>query len=69
MSLIAVGNYRNALLAGIAAAHLEAEGIDAEVFDVNMSWDGAGLVIPVRLMVDEADADQALALLEDAERR
>ena len=68
MSLVVVGNYRNSLLAGIAAARLESEGIEAQVFDMNMSWDGAGGVIPVRVMVDEAVADSARDLLDEAER-
>ncbi|MCA1653950.1 MAG: putative signal transducing protein [Sphingomicrobium sp.] len=69
MSLVVVGNYRNSLLAGIVAAHLRSEGIDAEVFDLNMSWDGAGGVIPVRVMVKKGEVDRAAALLDAAERR
>lgn len=50
-----------------ACAVLKEAGIDAVVFDANMSvLDGSMVILPQRLMVQTADESRALALLKDA---
>lgn len=66
MALIEIGRFdRN--LANIIVGRLESEGISAIAFDggANIA-DGSWLLIPVRVMVDEGDADRARALLDPA---
>ncbi|WEK44594.1 MAG: DUF2007 domain-containing protein [Candidatus Sphingomonas colombiensis] len=59
MSLIELGRYdRN--LANILVGRLESEGIPAFAFDQGASIaDGSWLLIPVRVMIDEDDLDEA----------
>ncbi|HEY9552453.1 DUF2007 domain-containing protein [Allosphingosinicella sp.] len=61
MALVEAARFHNDLEADLARSRLAAEGIDSVLFDVGMSWVGAA--IPVRLMVDEADEDEARRLL------
>ena len=50
-----------------AQAVLKDAGIDAVVFDTNMSvLDGSMVILPQRLMVANEDETQARALLKDA---
>lgn len=50
-----------------AQAVLKDAGIDAAVFDTNMSvMDGSMVILPQRLMVANEDEQQALTLLKDA---
>ena len=50
-----------------AQAVLKDAGIDAVVFDTNMSvLDGSMVILPQRLMVSNADETRAAALLKDA---
>ena len=50
-----------------AEAVLKDAGIDAGVFDTNMSvMDGSMVILPQRLMVANGDEDRAIALLKDA---
>ena len=50
-----------------AQAVLKDAGIDAVVFDTNMSvMDGSMVILPQRLMVANGDEDRAIALLKDA---
>ena len=50
-----------------ACAVLKEAGIDAVVFDANMSvLDGSMVILPQRLMVQTQDESRALALLKDA---
>ncbi|QKR99050.1 DUF2007 domain-containing protein [Sphingomonas sp. CL5.1] len=59
MSLVELGRYdRN--LANILVGRLESEGIPAVAFDQDASIaDGSWLLIPVRVMVDADDLEQA----------
>ncbi len=63
MSLVELGRYgRNE--AHIIVGRLESEGIPAVAFDGGMSiMEGSWLLIPVRVMVDEDDVDEARAIL------
>ena len=63
MALIEVARFYNSFEGGLAKSRLEADGIPAFLFDVEMSWEGMGLLIPVRLMVDDADEEEARAIL------
>ena len=46
---------------------LKDAGIEAVVFDTNMSvMDGSMVILPQRLMVANGDEDRAIALLKDA---
>ena len=68
MALVAVATFYNSFEAGIAGSRLEAEGIPSVLFDFNSSMEGASFLIPIRLMVDGEDAEEAariLALAED----
>ena len=63
MPLVQLARYYNSFEAGLAKARLEAEGIESVLFDTEMSWEGLGGLIPIRLMVldeDEADARRVL---------
>lgn len=63
MALVELAKFYNSLAAGAAQSRLTADGIDSHIFDINMSWEGMGAVIPIRLMVDEDDRARALRLL------
>lgn len=61
MALVEVARFHSDFEADLAHAWLAAEGVDSVLFDTGMSWVGAA--IPVRLMVDEVDEDEARRLL------
>ena len=65
MSLAELGRFgRNE--AHIIVGRLESEGIPAVAFDGGMSiMEGSWLLIPVRVMVDEEDLEEARAILTD----
>lgn len=66
MSLVEVGRFaRNE--ANIVIGRLESEGIPAIAFDEGASIaDGSQFFIPVRVMVDDEDADAARRIISDA---
>jgi hypothetical protein len=66
MSLVEVGRFaRNE--ANILIGRLESEGIPAIAFDEGASIaDGSQFFIPVRVMVDDEDADAARKIIADA---
>ena len=64
MALVELGNYPNAMEAAMVIGLLEAEGIDAVLFDHGMNIaDSSGWLVPVRVMVLDEDLDAARALL------
>ena len=63
MALVELAKFYNSFEAGAVQSLLTSEAIESFIFDINMSWEGAGFAIPVRLMVDEDDLARALALL------
>jgi hypothetical protein len=65
MALVLAANYSNMLEAGLAKAQLEIHGIMSFVFDTNMSFNVLGVAIPIRLMVDDEDLEEALGILAD----
>ncbi len=66
MSLVELGRFsRNE--AHILIGRLESEGIPAIAFDGEASiGDGSYFLIPVRVMVDDADVDLAKRIVADA---
>lgn len=68
MALVAVATYYNSFEAGIARSRLEADGIPSVLFDFNSSMEGASFLVPIRLMVDEDDAEDAARILAEVER-
>ena len=63
MALVEAGRFYNSLEAGLARSRLESEGIGAVLFDTEMTWEGMGGLIPIRLMVLEEDLAAALRAL------
>ncbi|SMF64297.1 DUF2007 domain-containing protein [Allosphingosinicella indica] len=65
MALVEAARFGNSFDAGAAKALLEANGIGCVLFDTEMSWEGLGGIIPIRLMVLDEDSGEAVALLSD----
>ena len=63
MALVEAARFFNSFDAGLARSALEAEGIGAVLFDTEMSWEGLGGLIPIRLMVIEGDLAEAKRVL------
>jgi len=63
MALVELGRFYNSFEAGVVQGRLEAEGLDVHMFDFNMTVEGVGFAVPVRLMVDEDDLAQARRIL------
>jgi len=69
MSLVELGRY-NRNEAMIIVGRLDSEGIDAITFDGNASIaDGSYFLIPVRVMVDADDLNNARRVLDAAMNR
>lgn len=64
MALVLAANFYNSFEAGNARALLAANGIESVLFDVEMSWEGLGGLIPIRLMVLDEDLADARAILD-----
>ena len=67
MALVAAAIFYNSFEAGIARSRLEADGIPAVLFDFNSSMEGASFLIPIRLMVDDEDVEDAARILAETE--
>jgi hypothetical protein len=65
MALVELAKFYDSLTAGAAHGRLEADGIESVLFDINMSWEGMGGVIPIRLMVDDEDVARARRILAE----
>ena len=64
MAPVELANYPNAMEAAMVKGLLEAEGIDAVLFDHGMNIaDSSGWLVPVRVMVLDEDLDLARGLL------
>jgi hypothetical protein len=63
MALVELAKFYNSFEAGAAQSRLTSEGIDSFIFDINMTWEGGGFAIPVRLMVDDDDVPRARRFL------
>jgi hypothetical protein len=66
VSLVELARFGTRVEADLARLALQAEGIDAVIFDAEAnSFFGGGGLISVRLMVIEEDRDQAAAILAE----
>ena len=65
MALVELARFYNSFEAGLARSRLASEGIESVIFDMGMSWDGMGVAIPIRLMVDDSDREEAETLFRD----
>jgi hypothetical protein len=63
MSLVELARFDNRIEAELARLNLEADGIDAVLFDAEMNSYGWGPMMPIRLMVIEEDLAEARRLL------
>jgi hypothetical protein len=63
VSVVEVARFDNRIAAELARLNLQAEGIDAVLFDAEMSSFGWGPMMPIRLMVLEEDQADARKLL------
>ena len=66
MSLVELARFDNRIEAELARLNLEADGIDAVLFDAEMNSYGWGPMMPIRLMVIEEDLAEARRLLLSA---
>jgi len=65
LSLVELANYGTRVEAELARLALDAEGIEAVIFDAETnSFFGGGGLISVRLMVIEEDFDEAAKILK-----
>jgi hypothetical protein len=62
--LAEVARFENRIEAELARLNLEAEGIDAVLFDAEMNSFGWGPMMPIRLMVLDGELDEARRLLD-----
>ena len=66
MKLVEFGRFTNAMEAMMVKGRLEAEGIDAVVFDHGMNIaDSSGWLVPVRVMVLDDDLAAAKEILPE----
>lgn len=64
MGLVELARFATRVEADLARLHLESEGIDAVLFDAEVSsYLGVGHLMPVRVMVLDEDRDDAEAIL------
>ena len=66
MSLVELARFDNRIEAELARLNLEADGIDAVLFDAEMNSYGWGPMLPIRQMVIEEDLAEARRLLLSA---
>ena len=65
MSLVELARFDNRIEAELARLNLEADGIEAVLFDAEMNSYGWGPMMPIRLMVIEEDLAEARRLLRN----
>ena len=63
MSLVELARFDNRIEAEVARLNLEAEGIDAVLFDAEFSHFYGGWFLPIRLMVLDEQLEDARAVL------
>jgi hypothetical protein len=69
MALVMAARFYTAAEAQMASAYLASGGIQSWVFDVGINLvELGGIAAPVRLMVDEQELDEALAILAEDQR-
>jgi hypothetical protein len=63
MPLVELGRFYSSFEAGVAQSRLAADGIESFIFDMEMSWEGLGGLIPIRLMVVDDELLRAQQIL------
>ena len=63
MSLVELARFDNRIDAEVARLNLEAQGIDAVLFDAEISHFYGGWLLPIRLMVLQEQLEEARAVL------
>lgn len=63
MGLVEAARFQTKVQADVARLLLEAEDIDVVLFDEGMNYIGLGSIMPIRLMVLEEEAQEAIELL------
>ena len=67
MALVELARFHNSFEAGVVRSRLEADGIPAILFDLNVAMgEGISMIVPIRLMVDDEDEAQARRILAEA---
>ena len=66
MALVEIGSFPDHTIAQMARGMLVSQGIDVVLFDGGVASLGLGGLMPVRLMVDEADRVAAERLLANS---
>ncbi len=66
MALVELARFYNPFEASVVRSALDADEIDAFLFDTEMNWGGLDGVVPVRLMVDEDDLGAARRIMASA---
>ena len=66
MALVELARFYNPFEASVVRSALDADGIDAFLFDTEMNWGGLDGVVPVRLMVDDDDLARARRVMDTA---
>ena len=61
--LVEAARFDTRVEADLARLYLESEGVEAVLFDTEINYFYGGLVLPVRLMVLDEDAERARRLL------
>ena len=68
MALAELAIFHDPMAAEMIRGRLAADGIESVLFDAGLSSLGLGMMTPARLMVDEDDLDDALAILAEDQR-
>ena len=63
MALVELARFENRIEAEVARLNLQANAIDAVLFDAEMASFGWGPMMPIRLMVLDEDLEEARLLL------
>jgi len=63
MALVELARFYNSFEAGLACSVLAEHDIDSVLFDTEMTWEGMGGIIPIRLMVLDEDEIEAKRVL------
>lgn len=66
MALAEAARYSTRVEGDLARLYLESEGLDAVLFDAEVSYFFGGLFVPVRLMVLDEELELAQRLLSEA---
>ena len=65
MALVELARFQTKVEADLARLLLEAEGLEAMLFDEGMNYIGLGSIMPIRLMVVEEQYESAAAVLAE----